>query len=85
MLEMILTTTKFFSSVTTLALGSWRRQGLTKVWVKSEAGTHISYSQECGRVWGNEPSHFQVSSHLGSWSLDRFSNIQRAISGVKTH
>jgi hypothetical protein len=23
------------------------------------------------RVWGNEPSHSQVNSHVGSWSLER--------------
>ncbi len=34
---------------------------------------------------GNEPSHSQASSHFGSWSFDGLSNLQRAISGVKTH
>jgi len=40
---------------------------------------------ECGRVWGNEPSHFQVSSHFGSWSPDGLPYFQIAIVGVKTH
>ncbi len=43
--------------VVTLALGSQPRQGFTKVWVKSELGSHISWSQECKRVWRNEPPH----------------------------
>jgi hypothetical protein len=38
-------------------LGSQPRQGFTKVWVKSELGSHISWSQECKRVWRNEPPH----------------------------
>jgi hypothetical protein len=30
--------------------------------------SHISCSRECKRLWGNEPSHSQVNSHVGSWS-----------------
>jgi hypothetical protein len=37
------------------------------------------------RVWGHEPSHSQVNSHCGSWNPNGFSNLQRAIAGVKTH
>ncbi len=36
--------------------------------------SHISWSRECRRVWGNEPSHSQVSSHFGSWSLKPLEN-----------
>jgi hypothetical protein len=39
-------------SVTTLALGSRPRQGLAKVWTKSELGSHISCSWKCKRVVG---------------------------------
>jgi hypothetical protein len=34
---------------------------------------------------GNEPSHSLMNSHFGSWSPNGFSNVQRAIAGVKTH
>ncbi len=35
-----------------------------------------SHALESGRkVWRNEPSHSQVSSHFGSWSLDGLSNL----------
>jgi hypothetical protein len=71
--------------VATLALGSRPRQGFAKVWAKNEPGSHISCSWECKRVWGNEPPHSQVSSHLGSWSPKGLSNLQRAIARVKTN
>ncbi len=47
--------------------------------------SHISCSWECRKVWGNKPPHSQVSSHFGNLSLDRLSNLQIAIEGVKTH
>jgi hypothetical protein len=47
--------------------------------------SHISCSQECKRVWGNEHSHSQANSHFGSWNFGGFSNFQRMIVGVKTH
>ncbi len=40
---------------------------------------------ECEKVWGNEPTHSQVDSHLGSYSPYRASNFQRIILGVKIH
>ncbi len=58
-------------SVTTLALGSWSRQRGCKGAGQEEAGSHITYSRECKKVWGSEPSHSQVNSHVGSWSPDR--------------
>ncbi len=30
---------------------------------------------ECKKVWGNEPSHSQVSSHFGSWGSGGFLNL----------
>ncbi len=65
-------------SVITLALGSRPRQGLARVRAKKEAW-------ECRRVRRNEPSHSQVNSHFGSWSLNGLSNLQKSIAGVKTH
>jgi hypothetical protein len=71
--------------VAILALGSRPRQGFTRVRAKSEPGSHISCSWECKRMWGNEPSHSQMSSHFGSSNPNGFPNLQRAIAGVKTH
>jgi hypothetical protein len=64
--------------VTTLALG------LQGCGTRGKFGSHISCSRECRRVWGNEPSHSQMSSHFGSWSPDGFLNLQRVILGIKT-
>jgi hypothetical protein len=66
-------------------LGLWPRQGFAKVWAKTKPGSHISCSQECKRVWGNEPSHSQINSHFGSWSPNGLLNFQKAIVEVKTH
>ncbi len=62
----------------TLALGISPRQRYGKVQVGSA-------TRECRRVWGNEPTHSQVDSHFGSWSLDGFPNLQRTIGRVKSH
>jgi len=43
--------------VTTLTLGSQPKQGFARLQAKGEAGSHTTYSQECEKVWGNEPSH----------------------------
>jgi hypothetical protein len=68
--KVILTT----PNVATLALGLWPRQGLAKVWAKSEPESHIPCSQKCKKVGGNEPPHSQVGSHFGVleswWSLE---------------
>ncbi len=45
--------------VATPALGSWPRQGFARLRAKKKAGSHTTYSQECERVWRNEPSHPQ--------------------------
>jgi hypothetical protein len=44
-------------SLANLALGSWSRQGFARLQAKREAGNHTTYSRECEKVWGNEPSH----------------------------
>jgi len=48
-------------------------------------GNHISCFRECRRVWRNEPSHSQVSSHFENWSPNRLLNFQKAISRAKIH
>jgi len=35
--------------------------------------------------WGNEPSHSQVNSHFRSWGPNGLLNLQRAMTGIKTH
>jgi hypothetical protein len=57
--------------VTTLTLGSRPRQRGLQGCGPREAGSHITYSRECKKVWGSEPSHSQMNSHVGSWSLER--------------
>jgi hypothetical protein len=54
--------------VATLALGSQPRQGIARLQAKRK--TQESYHMLSGvqRVWGNEPSHSQVNSNVGSWS-----------------
>ncbi len=71
--------------VVTLTLGSRPRQGFARVQAKKEARSHILCSRECRRMWSNEPSHYQVNSHFGSWSPNGLPNFQKAILGVKTH
>jgi hypothetical protein len=71
--------------VATLTLDLRPRQGLTKVRAKSKPRNHISWSQECKRVWGNEPPHSQMSSHFVNWSPNELPNLQKAIARVKTH
>jgi hypothetical protein len=57
--------------VATLALGLRPRQKGCKGAGQEEAGSHITYSRECKKVWGSETSHSQVNSHVGSWSSER--------------
>jgi hypothetical protein len=65
--------------VATLALGLWPRQGCGP---REEAReSHLMLP----RVWRNEHSHSQVSSHFGSWSAGGLPKFQRAIARVKTH
>jgi hypothetical protein len=45
----------FVIIVTTLTSGSWPRQEFVIMQAKIESKNHISFSQECKRVWGNEP------------------------------
>jgi hypothetical protein len=40
-------------------LGLQLRQGFARLRAKKEAESHTTYSRECERVWGNEPSHPQ--------------------------
>ncbi len=54
--------------VATLALGSRPRQGVARLWAKTETRESLHMLPGVQRVWGNEPSHSQVNSHVGSWS-----------------
>jgi hypothetical protein len=58
----------FHVVVTTLALGSQPRQGVARLRAKRETRDSFHMLLGVQRVWGNEPSHSQVNSHVGSWS-----------------
>jgi len=45
--------------------------------------SHITYSWECKKVWGSEPSHSQGNSHFVRWSPDGLPKLHRAISRSK--
>ncbi len=51
--------------VATLALGSRPKQRFARLQAKKEVENHTTYSRECERVWGNEPSHPRKSPTLG--------------------
>jgi hypothetical protein len=36
-------------------------------------------------MWKNEPTHSQMGSHFGSWSLDGLPNFHRGILKDKIH
>jgi hypothetical protein len=55
-------------AVATLALGLWPRQGVGRWQAKKETRESLHMLPGVQRVWGNEPSHSQVNSHVGSWS-----------------
>jgi hypothetical protein len=57
-------------NVATLALGSRPRQGVTRLRAKRETRESLHMLPGVQRVWGNEPSHSQVNSHVGSSSLE---------------
>jgi hypothetical protein len=60
-------------------------KGLQRCEPRMKPKSHISCSQECRRMWRNEPTHSQMGSHFGNWSFDGLLNFLRAISKVKTH
>jgi hypothetical protein len=55
-------------SIATLTLGSRPRQGVARLWAKrrNQESHHTPLGVQ--KVWGNEPSHSQGKSHVGSWS-----------------
>jgi hypothetical protein len=58
-------------SIATLALGLRPRQGVTRLRAKRETWESLHMLPGTRRVWGNEPSHSQVNSHVGSWSPEK--------------
>jgi hypothetical protein len=61
-----------------------KAKGFARLRAKRKPESHTACSRECRRVLGNEPSHSQGNSHFGKWSPGGFSNLQRAITRVKT-
>jgi len=62
-------------TIATLALGLRPRYGFARLRAKKETESHTTYSRECERVWGNEPSHPQGVPlwELESWWTPEFS------------
>jgi hypothetical protein len=54
--------------VATLTLGSWPKQGGARLQAKRDTREALHMLSGVQRVWGNEPSHSQMNSHVGSWS-----------------
>jgi hypothetical protein len=54
--------------VATLALGSRPKQGVARLRAKRETRESLHMLMRVQRLWGHEPSHSQVNSHVGSWS-----------------
>ncbi len=44
---------------------------MARLWTKRETWESLHMFPGVQRVWGNEPSHSQVNSHVGSWSPKR--------------
>jgi hypothetical protein len=57
--------------VTTLTLGLRPRQGVGRWRAKRKAQESLRMPMGVQRVWGHEPSHSQINSHVGSWSPKR--------------
>jgi hypothetical protein len=55
-------------NVITLALSLWPRQGIARLQAKRETQESHHMLSIVQSVWGNEPSHSQVNSHVGSSS-----------------
>jgi hypothetical protein len=56
--------------VATLALGLQPKQGVTRLRAKRQTQESFHMLPRVQRVWGNEPSHSQMNSHVGNWSLE---------------
>ncbi len=57
--------------VATIALGSWPNKRVARVRAKRKVRESHHMLSRVQRVWGNEPSHSQVNSHVRSWSPKR--------------
>jgi len=62
--------------VTTLALGSWPRQGLARLQAKRKPVNE-------GKCEGMNPHTPKGASTLGVWSLGELLNLQKIIAGLK--
>jgi hypothetical protein len=63
--------------VATLTLGSWPRQGVGRWRAKRKTRESFHMPLRVQRVWGHEPSHSQVNSHVGSWNPERTSKSSK--------
>ncbi len=65
------------------SLGFDQGKGVARLRAKRKPESQITYSRECKKVRGSEPSHSQGNFHFGRWSPDGLLKLQRAILGVK--
>jgi hypothetical protein len=49
----------------------WPRQGVARLRAKRETWESLHMLPGVQRVWGHEPSHSQVNSHVGNWIPER--------------
>jgi hypothetical protein len=54
--------------ITTLALGSQPKQRVARLQAKRKTQESHHKLPKVQKVWGHEPSHSQVNSHVGNWS-----------------
>jgi hypothetical protein len=55
-------------NVATLALALRPKQGVARLWANRKTRESHHMLPGVQRVWGNEPSHSRVNSHVGNWS-----------------
>ncbi len=59
------------NTIATLMLGSRPRQRVGRWRAKKKTRKSFHMPPGVQRMWGHEPSHSQVNSHVGSWSPER--------------
>jgi hypothetical protein len=79
-----LTSSSNGESVATLALGSRPKQGVARLRAKRETRESRHMLPGVQRVWGHEPSHSQVNSHVGKWSPEWTPKVLERNYKVKT-
>ncbi len=56
-----------------------------KAWKGADQKCNLGITFALLRMWKNQPTHFQLNSHIRSWNPYGVLNIQKGILGVKTY